>query len=43
MGGDNPFGMRLVSGFAGAGTCLLVWGLGRRMFGAQVGRLAVPC
>ena len=40
IGGDNPFGMRLVSGFAGAGTCLLVWGLGRRMFGPQVGRLA---
>jgi 4-amino-4-deoxy-L-arabinose transferase-like glycosyltransferase len=31
--------MRLVSGLAGAGTCLLVWGLGRRMFGPQVGRL----
>jgi 4-amino-4-deoxy-L-arabinose transferase-like glycosyltransferase len=40
IGGDNPFGMRLVSGFAGAGTCLLVWGLGRRMFGPRVGRLA---
>ena len=40
VGGDNPFGMRLVSGFAGAATCLLVWGLGRRMFGPQVGRLA---
>jgi 4-amino-4-deoxy-L-arabinose transferase-like glycosyltransferase len=40
IGGDNPFGMRLVSGFAGAGTCLLVWGLGRRMFGPHVGRLA---
>jgi 4-amino-4-deoxy-L-arabinose transferase-like glycosyltransferase len=39
IGGDNPFGMRLVSGFAGAGTCLLVWGLGRRMFGPAVGRL----
>jgi 4-amino-4-deoxy-L-arabinose transferase-like glycosyltransferase len=40
IGGDNPFGMRLVSAFAGAGTCLLVWGLARRMLGAQVGRLA---
>jgi 4-amino-4-deoxy-L-arabinose transferase-like glycosyltransferase len=40
IGGDNPFGMRLVSGFAGAGTCLLVWALGRRMFGPQVGRIA---
>ena len=35
LGGDNPFGMRLVSGLAGAGTCLLVWGLGRRMFGPR--------
>jgi 4-amino-4-deoxy-L-arabinose transferase-like glycosyltransferase len=40
IGGDNPFGMRLVSGFAGAATCVLVWGLGRRMFGPPVGRLA---
>ncbi len=40
IGGDNPFGMRLVSGCAGAGTCLLVWGLGRRMFGPRAGRLA---
>jgi 4-amino-4-deoxy-L-arabinose transferase-like glycosyltransferase len=40
IAGDNPFGMRLASGVAGAGTCVLVWGLGRRMFGAQVGRLA---
>jgi 4-amino-4-deoxy-L-arabinose transferase-like glycosyltransferase len=40
IGGDNPFGMRLVSGFAGAGTCVLVWALGRRMFGPPVGRLA---
>ena len=39
IGGDNPFGMRLVSGFAGAATCVLVWGLGRRMFGPPVGRL----
>ncbi len=40
LGGDNPFGMRLVSGLAGVGTCLLVWGLGRRMFGPSVGRIA---
>jgi 4-amino-4-deoxy-L-arabinose transferase-like glycosyltransferase len=40
IGGDNSFGMRLVSACAGAGTCLLVWGLGRRMFDPKVGRLA---
>jgi 4-amino-4-deoxy-L-arabinose transferase-like glycosyltransferase len=40
LGGDNPFGMRLISGIAGAGTCVLVWGLGRRMFGTRAGRLA---
>src|SRR5262249_29936511 len=40
IGGHTPFGIRLVSGFAGAGTCVLVWCLGRRVFGAQVGRLA---
>lgn len=40
LGGDNPFGARLVSAIAGAGTCLVVWGLGRAMFGARAGRLA---
>jgi 4-amino-4-deoxy-L-arabinose transferase-like glycosyltransferase len=40
LGGDNPFGARLVSAVAGAGTCLLVWGLGRRMLGPRAGRLA---
>jgi 4-amino-4-deoxy-L-arabinose transferase-like glycosyltransferase len=40
VGGDNPFGNRLVSSVMGVGTCLLVWGLGRRMFGANVGRIA---
>jgi len=40
LGGDNPFGARLVSAVAGAGTCLVVWGLGRRMLGARAGRLA---
>ena len=40
IGGDNPFGARLVSALAGAATCLLVWGLGRRMLGPQVGLLA---
>jgi 4-amino-4-deoxy-L-arabinose transferase-like glycosyltransferase len=40
LGGDNPFGARLVSAIAGASTCLVVWALGRRMFGAQAGRLS---
>ncbi|CAN5901478.1 hypothetical protein BH23PLA1_BH23PLA1_21200 [soil metagenome] len=40
IGGDNPFGARLVSVVAGVATCLLVWSLGRRMFGATVGRWA---
>jgi 4-amino-4-deoxy-L-arabinose transferase-like glycosyltransferase len=39
LGGDNPFGARLVSAFAGMGTCLLVWSLGRRMLGERAGRL----
>lgn len=40
VGGDNPYGARLVSAVMGAGTVLLTWGLGRRMFGPSVGRLA---
>ncbi len=40
LGGDNPFGVRLVSSFMGVATVLLVWTLGRRMFGPTVGRLA---
>ena len=40
LGGDNPFGVRLVSALAGAGTVLGVWWLGRRMFGPRGGRLA---
>ncbi len=40
LGGDNPFGARLVSAFAGAATCLLVWGLGRGMLGPGAGRMA---
>jgi 4-amino-4-deoxy-L-arabinose transferase-like glycosyltransferase len=40
LGGDNPFGARLISGLAGTGTCLVVWGLGRRLFGRPVGLLA---
>ena len=38
LGGDNPFGVRLVSAVAGAATVLGVWWLGRRMFGPR-GRL----
>lgn len=38
--GDNPFGARLPSAIAGTGTCLLVWALARRMFGANAARLA---
>src|SRR5439155_16155500 len=40
LGGDNPFGARLVSSIAGASTCLLVWAWGRRMLGARAGLLA---
>jgi 4-amino-4-deoxy-L-arabinose transferase-like glycosyltransferase len=40
IGGDTPFGARLVSSLAGAGTCLLVWSWGRKMFGAGAARLA---
>ncbi len=40
VGGDNPFGARLVSGFAGMATCLLVWRLGRSIGGPTVGFLA---
>jgi 4-amino-4-deoxy-L-arabinose transferase-like glycosyltransferase len=39
LGGDNPFGARLVSAVAGAATCLLAWSLGRRMFGDRVAGL----
>lgn len=39
VGGDNPFGVRLVSALAGTGTVLLGWGLGRRLFGSGIGRL----
>jgi 4-amino-4-deoxy-L-arabinose transferase-like glycosyltransferase len=38
--GDNPFGARLISAIAGAGTVLSVWALGRRMLGPRGGRLA---
>ena len=40
VGGDNPFGARLVSGLAGMATCLLVWRLGRSLAGPTVGFLA---
>lgn len=40
VGGDNPFGARLVSAFAGAATCLLTWRLGRSIAGAEAGLLA---
>ncbi|HMB07314.1 MAG TPA: glycosyltransferase family 39 protein [Isosphaeraceae bacterium] len=33
--GDNPYGMRFVSAVAGAGTCLVTWVLGRRIFGPR--------
>jgi 4-amino-4-deoxy-L-arabinose transferase-like glycosyltransferase len=40
IAGDNPFGVRLVSALAGAGSVLGVWVLGRRMLCAQAGRIA---
>ncbi len=40
VGGDNPFGNRLMSACFGAGSCVLVWRLGRRMFGDSAGRIA---
>ena len=40
LGGDNPFGARLVSAFAGAATCLVAWGLGRSIAGPKAGLLA---
>ena len=40
IGGDNPFGARLVSALAGTATCLMVLALGRRMFGPREGLLA---
>lgn len=40
LGGDNPFGARLVSALAGTGTSLLILALGRRMFGPRAGLLA---
>src|SRR5688572_22270852 len=37
LGGDNPFGARLVSALAGTGTCLVILAWGRRMLGDRVG------
>jgi len=39
VGGDNPFGARLVSAVAGTATCLVVLAMGRRMFGPRAGFL----
>ncbi len=40
IGGDNPFGARLVSALMGAATVMITWGLGRSMLGPLGGRLA---
>ncbi len=40
VAGDTPFGARLVSGVAGSATCVLIWALGRRMWGPRAGFLA---
>jgi 4-amino-4-deoxy-L-arabinose transferase-like glycosyltransferase len=40
VAGDTPFGARLVSAVAGSATCVLVWALGRRMWGPRTGFLA---
>lgn len=40
IGGEDPFGARLVSAFAGMATVLAVWGFGRRLFGPSAGRWA---
>lgn len=40
VGGDNPFGARLVSAIAGAATCLVTWWLGRSIAGPGAGLLA---
>jgi 4-amino-4-deoxy-L-arabinose transferase-like glycosyltransferase len=40
LAGDNPFGARLVSGVAGAGTVIGVWWLGRQMLGPRGGWLS---
>jgi 4-amino-4-deoxy-L-arabinose transferase-like glycosyltransferase len=40
LGGDNPFGVRLVSVAAGTASVLGVWLLGQKMLGQRGGRLA---
>src|SRR3954469_15517585 len=40
IGGDNPFGARLVSSVMGAATVLLTWAWGRKALGPRVGMLA---
>lgn len=40
LAGDNPFGARLASSFAGAGTCVLTWLLASRMLGSRAGWIA---
>ncbi|WP_337175821.1 glycosyltransferase family 39 protein [Paludisphaera sp.] len=40
IGGDNPFGARLVSAVMGVGTVLLTWGWTRRAIGPRAGTLA---
>jgi 4-amino-4-deoxy-L-arabinose transferase-like glycosyltransferase len=40
LAGDNPFGIRLGSALAGAGTCVLTWWLGRRLLSPTSGLIA---
>jgi 4-amino-4-deoxy-L-arabinose transferase-like glycosyltransferase len=40
VGGDNPFGARLVSAVMGTAACLLVWQFGRRLISPLGGILA---
>jgi 4-amino-4-deoxy-L-arabinose transferase-like glycosyltransferase len=40
IAGNSPFGVRLVSGIAGSATCVLIWAIGRRMWGPRAGLLA---
>src|SRR4051794_35596330 len=40
IGGDSPFGARLVSAVAGTATVLLIWAWGCRLLGNRGGRLA---
>lgn len=40
IGGDNPFGARLVSALMGTATVLTIWWWGRRVLSPRTGRLA---